>query len=206
MWTILALILLTLVKVVVSTMFYQSFVLCRWFVLFGPNPSALQRLWPIFVLIMTGYLTQVKLKCRKKNNYYLYTLLNISVFILCDDLNDKNDMNRQLRSLYARANTLLRKFLKCSISVKLTLLQSYCSNAHCSHLWVIYTKATFNKLKVAYNNVYRRVLWYTRRDSASMMLVTNGIDSFEILIGNIFINSWSVLQKNGAFVTIIVCF
>ena len=70
---------------------------------------------------------------------------------LCDDLNDNNDMNRQLRSLYARADT------------------------------AIYTKATFNQLKVAYNTVYRRLLGCTRRDGASMMLVTNGIDSFETL-------------------------
>ena len=68
------------------------------------------------------------------------------------------------------------QFSKCSISVKLTLFQSYCANAYCSHLWANYTKATFNKLKVAYNNVHRRLLGCTRRDSACMMLVTNGID------------------------------
>ena len=32
-----------------------------------------------------------------------------------------------------------------------------------------------------YNNEYGRLLGCTRRDSASMMLVTNGIDSFETL-------------------------
>ena len=39
-----------------------------------------------------------------------YSVKYLGVFV-CDDLNDNNDMNRQLRSLYARANTLLRKFL-----------------------------------------------------------------------------------------------
>ena len=168
--------------------------------LMAPSPSALQRLINICdqfcidndlvfnpgkSICMFIKPPRCKLKCPHfyiGNNQLLFahTVKYLGVF-LCDDLNDNNYMNRQLRSLYARANTLLRKFSKCSISVKLTLFQSYCSNAYCSHLWANYTKATFNKLKVAYNNVYRRLLGCTRRDSASMMLVTNGIDSFETL-------------------------
>ena len=37
-------------------------------------------------------------------------------------------------------------------------------------------------IRVAYNNVYRRILGYSRRDSASNMFVTNRIDNFDTLI------------------------
>ena len=74
------------------------------------------------------------------------------------------------------------KFTKCSIPVKLTLFKTYCTSTYCSHLWADYSKATFNKLRVAYNNVYRYLLGYQKRDSASMMLVSNGIDSFQTII------------------------
>ncbi len=35
------------------------------------------------------------------------------------------------------------------------------------------------KLRIACNNVYRKVLGYRRRDSASTMFVVNNIDTFE---------------------------
>ena len=81
--------------------------------------------------------------------------------------------------MYAGANTLLRKFASCSKYVKLLLVESYCCNFYCGSLWTSYTIAALHKLKVAYNNVFRKVLGHRSRDSASMMFVTNGIDNFE---------------------------
>ena len=43
-------------------------------------------------------------------------------------------------------------------------------------------KATFSKTRVAYNNVYRKLLGFCRRSSASEMFVTNNISYFEALI------------------------
>ena len=74
--------------------------------------------------------------------------------------------------------TLISKFTKCSLEVKLALSKSYCTSTYCSHLWANYSKATFSKLRVAYNNVHRYLLGHKKRDSASMMLVGNGVDSF----------------------------
>ena len=74
--------------------------------------------------------------------------------------------------------SILRKFL----DVKLLLFQAYCVPSYCSHLWITYNKATYSKLPVAYNNVYRRILGYTRRDSASNMFVTNRLNNFDVLV------------------------
>ena len=50
---------------------------------------------------------------------------------------------------------------------------------YCSQLWVNHTKCSYNKLRVAYNNAYRRVLGYVKSDSASNMFVNNQVDNFD---------------------------
>ena len=66
----------------------------------------------------------------------------------CDDC----DMLRQTRSLYAKSNRLLRTFSHCSINVKVTLFQSYCTALYCPFLLTDYKKSTFTKIRVAFNN------------------------------------------------------
>ena len=100
---------------------------------------------------------------------------------LQDNMSDDKDIQRQIRSLYSRANSLLRKFAKCSADVKKSLFISYCSTMYCSHLWVNRSNVMYHKIRVAYNNVFRRLLGYSKRDSASHMFVSNHIDNFETL-------------------------
>ena len=98
--------------------------------------------------------------------------------ILTNTYKDDMDIARQLRSLYA-SSIILRKFASCSISVKIQLLESYCINFYCSSLWCNFTKQSMSKLRVAFNNVYRLILGFRKRDSASCMFVSSRIDSFE---------------------------
>ena len=85
-------------------------------------------------------------------------------------------------SLYAHGNVLLRKFGLCSSEVKQQLFHSYCANFYCCSLWTSYNKTTYNKVKVAYNNIARRLLGYDYRDVASHMFVTNSLDSMKIVL------------------------
>ena len=41
--------------------------------------------------------------------------------LLNDNLNDKDDIMKHMRGLYARANSVLRKFAACSFEVILTV-------------------------------------------------------------------------------------
>ena len=102
--------------------------------------------------------------------------------LITANFKDDDDMMKHLRAFYIRSNTLIRKFYHCSIDIKLLLFRSYCTPSYRSHLWVNFNKATYNKLRVDYNNVYRRILGYSRRDSASNMSITNRIDNFDTLI------------------------
>ena len=95
--------------------------------------------------------------------------------ILSNNLKDDSDIMRQLRCLYASSNILLRKFAHCSLDVKLKLVQSFCLNLYCSSLWCVYTKQSLTKIRVAYNNIFRKLLGYR----ANTMFVNHRIDGFD---------------------------
>ena len=86
---------------------------------------------------------------------------------------------KQMRGLYARANSVLRKFAACSFEVKLRLFQAFCTSFYCAHLWYKFTKHVMSKVRVAYNNVFRLLFGYRRRCSASEMFVYNNIYNFD---------------------------
>ena len=98
------------------------------------------------------------------------------------NVQDDDDMLRQMRTLYIRSNKLLRTFYHCSIDVKLELFRNFCTSFYCCYLWTAYKKSTFNKLCVAFNNAYRRVLGLPWRSSASAMYANFGIQNFEAVI------------------------
>ena len=101
----------------------------------------------------------------------------------CDSKQD-DDILRQMRTVYAKSNTLLRTFSHCSTDVKVTLFQSYWTALHCPFLWCDYKKSTFRKIRVAFNNAYRKIfgLHIPKRSSASAMYAQHNICNFETTI------------------------
>ena len=68
---------------------------------------------------------------------------------------DDTEMLWQMRLLYCRSNRLFRMFNKFSKNVLIELCRSFCTTFYCPYFWTAYKKATFSKIRVAYNNVYR---------------------------------------------------
>ena len=95
---------------------------------------------------------------------------------------DDNEITRQMRILYARSNRIVRLFHSCNSDVLLELGRSFCGSFYCSYLWTSYKKSSFSKIRVAYNNFYRKLLHVSGRSSASAMFVENNIPNFECLI------------------------
>ena len=95
---------------------------------------------------------------------------------------DDTEVLRQMRLLYCRLNRHFRMFNKCSKNVLIELCRSFCTTSYCPYFWTIHKKATFSKIRVAYNNVYRELLGLCRRSSASEMFAINNISNFEALI------------------------
>ena len=84
-----------------------------------------------------------------------------------------------MRMLYCRSNRLVRLFQKCSKPVLLELCRNFCTVFYCPNFWTHFKKTVFSKIRVAYNNVYRKIMGVSRRASASSMFVSNAIPNFE---------------------------
>ena len=100
--------------------------------------------------------------------------------------NDKQDdveMLRQLCLLYNYAiKQNIRMFYFCTINVKLELFRCYCTSFYCCYLWTGYNKSTFNRLRVTFNNAYRRIPDLPWRCSVSGIYATYGIYNLEAII------------------------
>ena len=111
-------------------------------------------------------------------------------------------MLRQMRSLYAKSNKLIRTFSHCSINVKITLFQSYCIALYCPFLWTNYIKSTFTKIRVAFNNAHRKNVGLPKRSSASAMYANHNICSFETILRN---NLFGFMQRLENSTNTIIC-
>ena len=94
---------------------------------------------------------------------------------------DGDDMLRQMRTFYARSNRIIRMFHTCGTKVLIELGRSFCGSFHCSYLWSQCNKFSISKIRVAYNNLYLKILHVPPRSSASEMFVNNNIPNFEAL-------------------------
>ena len=94
---------------------------------------------------------------------------------------DNPDISRLVRSLYCRGNMIVRKFSLCSWEVKRHLFLTYCTSMYCCQLWSDYGIGYLKKLKVAYNNIFRKLFKLPPRCSASEMFAWNNVPTFDAL-------------------------
>lgn len=116
------------------------------------------------------YLTGNCLKWTEKQKY-LGIIMN-SCF------NDCNDISRQIKAIYARGNALICKFRDCTYDVKVQLFKSFCTSFYCSSLWFNYNTVIFNRLRVAYNNVFRSLMKIGRGESISLAFMNHRVNCF----------------------------
>ena len=77
---------------------------------------------------------------------------------------------------------IVHKFRHCSEQVKLKLFKTYCSTFYMSQLWCRYKRASKQRLKVAYNNIFRKLMCLNRETSISRAFVLNDVDGFSSLM------------------------
>ena len=92
--------------------------------------------------------------------------------------------------------------------ILIELGRSYCGSFYCSYLWTQFNKSTISKIRVAYNDLYRKILHVSRRSSASEMFVKNNIPNFESLLRKETFSFTSRLKcsSNAIISTIESCF
>lgn len=76
---------------------------------------------------------------------------------------------------------LTRKFHICIDEAKTTLCRAFCTPLHTAQLRCDHSKATMNKVKVAYNDALRIFLRYPRWESGSKMFVNCNASTFQAL-------------------------
>ena len=67
----------------------------------------------------------------------------------------------------------------CSKATKIILFKSFVSNIYLSSIWLP-NRANMRKIKVAYNNAYRIVMKYKRRNSGSLIFLYDNVNNLTI--------------------------
>ncbi|KAL0883522.1 hypothetical protein ABMA27_016887 [Loxostege sticticalis] len=98
--------------------------------------------------------------------------------VVTADLRDDADIERERRALSQRANTLARRFARCSDAVKITLFRAYCTSLYTCSLWINFSRRAYSSLRVQFNNALRAVLGLPRYCSASGMFAAARTDCF----------------------------
>ena len=113
----------------------------------------------------------------------------LGVFI-SEDSKDDLDIERQMKSVYARGNSLIRKFKACCVDVKAKLFKAFCSNMYGCPLWCKFNKASMTKLDISYKRVYKHLL-SLRKESITRKMLEYRCDPMKVLLRKL-VNSFRV--------------
>ena len=84
-----------------------------------------------------------------------------------------------IKQLYKQSYMIANNFSHCSKATKIILFKSFVSNIYLSSIWLP-NRANMRKIKVAYNNAYRILMKYKRRNSASLMFLYDNVNNLTI--------------------------
>jgi len=113
--------------------------------------------------------------------------------IITERLKDDSDINREIRNMYIRSNTLIRRFRHCSEHVKVRLFKSYCICLYGSALWNSYSNTSIKRLKACYHKCMKMFFGYKRSDSVTDILIKLSLPSFDTILHNsryVFRQTW----------------
>lgn len=147
------------------------------YIIFSGTKSVYMRILPRSIRLSCTpsiYLGEEKLALVDRFNYLGHLIVT--------DFSDDGDMIKEMRKLCARGNSLIRKFKFCNIDVKCTLFKSFCYSLYCASLWSDYKQSTFQRLKVNYNNILRRLMGVPVYSSASFLFGSLGVKSLGELL------------------------
>ena len=111
---------------------------------------------------------------------------------ISSDLSDSADMEKAKRAIYARGNSLVRKFGACSENVKISLFGSYMTPIYCCHLWASYTVRQMDAVRTAYNCIFRKLFRISRYDSARVNYVQRSLPTLQEIVRK---NTASILAR-----------
>ena len=117
--------------------------------------------------------------------------------------NFKDDINirSQTCSIYSRGNMLIRNFSHCSEEVKCQLFKSFCTSLYCTPVWNYYSCESFNRIKVAYNRIFRILLGLEHRISMSRAFIERDINPFVVVFRKYIVSFRNrILKSENVFI------
>ena len=116
--------------------------------------------------------------------------------LISNDLKDSEDIKRQRASIYAKGNSLIRKFKYCSVEIRKVLFNSFITPMYTSHLWWNFRREDMRQLTVAYHTVLKILLGFSKYDSNSYICTVFNIRNCEATLRN-FIYKFIVRTENS---------
>ena len=116
--------------------------------------------------------------------------------ILNSKKDDNLDIQRQIRASYTQGNSLICAFRHCSENVKCHLFKTYCYNLYGSQLWCANNVSIMRRMKVAYNDVFRKLMGFKRGQSISQAYMCANILGFDALLRKRIWSCYKRLQNS----------
>ena len=86
--------------------------------------------------------------------------------------------------MFVRTNVLIRRYSKCSDSVKVLLFRTFCLGMYDVALWKNYTVSQYNKFKYCYHKCIKKMFRYGRMDGITNILIVLSLPSFATMMHN----------------------
>ena len=91
---------------------------------------------------------------------------------------------REIKCLFTRTNILIRRFSKCSVTVKKKLFTAFCLCFYDVALWSSFTACCFNRFSSCYYKCMKAFLGTKKYSTVTSMLLELGLPSFNTVICN----------------------
>jgi hypothetical protein len=79
---------------------------------------------------------------------------------------------------------VIKCFKYCSAPVKILLFKTFCCNMYCSQLWSNFSKASFSKLKISFNRIFRILMSLDYKSSVSHAMLETDVNTFDFIVRN----------------------
>ena len=146
-------------------------------IIYNTDKSYCMICWPkrfLFKFIPIFYLQNDRLEYKDVFKY-----LGVMINSKC---NDDDEINMRMRGIYATGNMLVRKFGTCNLSCKLVMFRTFFSNIYASCLWSSYRVASYAKVKISHNDIFRSLLNIPRWESASTLFAEHHVNNLDSIV------------------------
>ena len=112
---------------------------------------------------------------------------------ISEDLSDDIDIYSNIKQLYKQSYAISYNFNHCSKDTQIILFKTCVSNIYLSSIWIP-NRYCMAKLNIAYNNAYRIVMNYRRRNSASLMFFNDYVNNLTVKLRKLYYSLYKRIQ------------